>query len=126
LQVSTSHAGLPFSYKQSTKRRNTTGNAQNERALNEDTQLKSVLAHSFTTEHDLISDEKEMIHLRDGCGLHDPFGDFPSATNNVKPTQGGAAARRRHGLEVEDEGLLKDLVVIFVFLELFCTVRCFF
>jgi hypothetical protein len=61
LQVSTSHAGLPFSYKQSTKRRNTTGNAQNERALNEDTQLKSVLAHSFTTEHDLISDEKEMI-----------------------------------------------------------------
>jgi hypothetical protein len=63
-----------------------------------------------------------------GCGLLDPFDDFPSATNNVKPTQGGAAAaaRRRHGLEVEDEGLLKDLVVIFVFLELFCTVRCFF
>jgi hypothetical protein len=69
-----------------------------------------------------------LLRLRDGCGLHDPFGDFPSATNNVKPTQGGAAAaaRRRHGLEVEDEGLLKDLIVIFVFLEMFCTVRCFF
>jgi hypothetical protein len=58
----------------------------------------------------------------------DPFGDFPSATNNVRPTQGGAAAaaRRRHGLEVEDEGLLKDFVVIFVFLGVLCTVRCFF
>jgi hypothetical protein len=66
--------------------------------------------------------------FRDGCGLLDPFSDFPSATNNVRPTQGGAAAaaRRRHGLEVEDEGLLKDLVVIFVFLEMLCTVRCFF
>jgi hypothetical protein len=69
-----------------------------------------------------------LLHLRDGCGLLDPFGDFPSATNNVRPTQGGAAAvaRRRHDLEVEDEGLLKDLVVIFVFLEVLCTVRCFF
>jgi hypothetical protein len=38
-------------------------------------------------------------------------------TNNVRLTHGGAAtvARRRHGLEVEDEGLLKDLVVIFIF-----------
>jgi hypothetical protein len=46
----------------------------------------------------------------------------------VRPTQGGAAAaaRRRHGLEVEDEGLLKDLIVIFVFLGLLCTVCCFF
>ena len=68
-----------------------------------------------------------LLRLRDGCGLLDPFGDFPSATNNVRPTQGGAAAaaRRRHGLEIEDEGLLKDFVVIFVFLEVFCTVRCF-
>jgi hypothetical protein len=66
-----------------------------------------------------------LLHLWDGCGLLDPFGDFPSATNNVRPTQGGvaAAARRRHGLDVEDEGLLKDLVVIFVFLEVLCTVR---
>jgi hypothetical protein len=58
-----------------------------------------------------------LLRLRGGCGLLDPFGDFPSATKNVRPTQGGAAAaaRRRHGLEVEDEGLLKDLVVIFVF-----------
>jgi hypothetical protein len=69
-----------------------------------------------------------LLRLRDGCGLLDPFGDFPSATNNVRPTQGGAAAvaRRRHGLKVKDEGLLKDLVVIFVFLEVLCTVRCFF
>jgi hypothetical protein len=54
----------------------------------------------------------------DEYGLPDPFGDFPSATNNVRLTRGGAAAatRRRHGLEVEDGGLLKDLVVIFVFL----------
>jgi hypothetical protein len=59
-----------------------------------------------------------LLHLRDGCGLLDPFGDFPSATNNIRPTQGGAAAaaRRRHGLKVEDEGLLKDFIVIFVFL----------
>jgi hypothetical protein len=27
-----------------------------------------------------------LLHLRDGCGLLDPFGDFPSATNNVRPT----------------------------------------
>jgi hypothetical protein len=31
-----------------------------------------------------------------------------------------------YGLKVEDEGLLKDLVVIFVFLEVLLTVRCFF
>jgi hypothetical protein len=65
-----------------------------------------------------------LLRLQDACGLLDPFGDFPSATNNVRPTQGGAAAaaRRRHGLEVEDEGLLKDLVVIFIFLGVLCTV----
>jgi hypothetical protein len=58
-----------------------------------------------------------LLRLRDGCGLLDPFGDFPSATNNVRPTQGGAAAatRHRHGLKVEDEGLLNDFIVIFVF-----------
>jgi hypothetical protein len=69
-----------------------------------------------------------LLRLRDGCGLLDPFDDFPSATNNVKPTQGGAAAvpHYRRGLEVEDEGLLKDLVVIFVFLKVLCTVHCFF
>jgi hypothetical protein len=68
------------------------------------------------------------LHLRDGCGLLDPFGDFSSATNNIKSTQGGAAAatRRRHGLEIEDEGLLKNLIIIFVFLGLLCTVYCFF
>jgi hypothetical protein len=26
-----------------------------------------------------------ILHLRDGCGLLDPFGNFPSATNNVRP-----------------------------------------
>jgi hypothetical protein len=35
-----------------------------------------------------------------------------------------AAARRRHNLEVEDEGLLKDLIVIFVFVGRLYTV-CF-
>jgi hypothetical protein len=61
------------------------------------------------------------LRLWDRCGLFDSFGDFPSVTNNVRPTQGGAAAaaRRRQGVEVENEGLLKDLVVIFIFL------RCF-
>jgi hypothetical protein len=69
-----------------------------------------------------------LLCLRDGCGLLDPFGDFPFVTKNVRPTQGGAAvaARRRHGLEVEDKGLLKDLVVIFVFLGVLCTICCFF
>jgi hypothetical protein len=59
-----------------------------------------------------------LLRLRDGCRLLDPFDDFPSTTNNVRPTQVGVAAtaRRRHGLEVEDEGLLKDLVIIFIFL----------
>jgi hypothetical protein len=69
-----------------------------------------------------------LLCLWGGCGLLDPFGDFPSTTNNVRPTQGGeaVAACRRHGLEVKDEGLLKDLVVIFIFLEMICTVWCFF
>jgi hypothetical protein len=34
--------------------------------------------------------------------------------------------RSRHGLEVADEGLLKDLVVIFVFLGVLCTIHYFF
>jgi hypothetical protein len=69
-----------------------------------------------------------LLRLWHGCDLFDPFDDFPSATNNVRPTQGGTAtaARRRHGLEVEDEGLLKNLIVIFVFLGVLCTVRYFF
>jgi hypothetical protein len=69
-----------------------------------------------------------LLRLRDGYSLLDLFGDFPSAINTVRPTQGGAAAaaRRRHGLEVEDEGLLKDLIVIFIFLRVLCNVRCFY
>jgi hypothetical protein len=57
-----------------------------------------------------------------------PFGDFRFATNNVRPALGGAvaAAHHRHGLEVEDEGHLKNFVVIFVFVEVFYTVHCFF
>jgi hypothetical protein len=45
-----------------------------------------------------------------------------------RPTQGEAAAsaRHRHGLEVENEGFLKKFVVIFIFLGLLYTVRCFF
>jgi hypothetical protein len=38
-----------------------------------------------------------LLRLRGGCGLLDPFGDFPSATNNIRPTQGGAAAAARNG-----------------------------
>ena len=69
-----------------------------------------------------------LLHLRNGCGLLDPFRDFPSATNNVRLALGGVvtAARRRHCLEVEDEGHLKGFSVIFVFIEVFCTVLCFF
>jgi hypothetical protein len=36
-----------------------------------------------------------LIRPRDGCGLLDPFGDFPSATNNIRPTQEGATAVAR-------------------------------
>jgi hypothetical protein len=69
-----------------------------------------------------------LLHLSDGCGILDPFDDFPSATNNMRLTQGGApaVARCRHGLKVEDEGLLKDFVIIFVFLEVLCIIHCFF
>jgi hypothetical protein len=69
-----------------------------------------------------------LLHLRDECGFLGPFGDFPPATNDARPVMGGAAAaaRRRHGLEVEDEGHLKDFDVIFIFIEMFCSVRCFF
>jgi hypothetical protein len=66
------------------------------------------------------------LRLRDKCGLLDPFGDFTSATNNVKPTQGGAAAatRRRHGQEVVDGGH-ENFVGIFVFVKVLCIFRCF-
>jgi hypothetical protein len=52
------------------------------------------------------------------------------ATSRPQPTTSeegaAAAARRRHGLEVEDEGLLKDLIVIFSFLRVLYIVRYFF
>jgi hypothetical protein len=40
-----------------------------------------------------------VLHLRDEYGLLDPFGDFSSATNNVKPTRedNGAAPSSRFG-----------------------------
>ena len=66
-----------------------------------------------------------LLHLQDGCGLLDPFGDSPSAINNVRPAQRGAAAaaRHQHGLEIEYEGHLKIFIVIFVFLGvLYCSV----
>jgi hypothetical protein len=67
-----------------------------------------------------------LLRLRDICGFLGPFGDFPSATNNVRPTleKAAAAVHRRHRLEVEDEGHLEDLDVIIVFVEVLCTVRC--
>jgi hypothetical protein len=58
----------------------------------------------------------------------DPFGDFLSAANNIKPTRGGAAAvpHYRHGLEVEDEGNIKDFFVISIFIEVLWNVIRFF
>jgi hypothetical protein len=58
----------------------------------------------------------------------DPFNNFPPATNNVRPTQGeaAAAAHLRHGLDVKDDGHLKIFVVIFVFIEVLCIVQRFF
>jgi hypothetical protein len=41
-------------------------------------------------------------------------------TNNIM------LARHRHGLEVEDEGHLKDFDVIFFFVEMFCLFCCLF
>ena len=69
-----------------------------------------------------------LLRLWNGCGLLDPFSDFPYATNNMRLALGGvaAAAHRRHGLEVADEGHVKNLIVIFVFIKVLCTVRCFF
>jgi hypothetical protein len=68
-----------------------------------------------------------LLRLRDRCCLVDPFGNFSHTTNNVRPSQGveAAVAHRQHGLDVEDEGHLKNFVVIFVFVEMFCTVRYF-
>ena len=45
--------------------------------------------------------------LCNGCYLLDPFGDFPSATNNIRLALGGAAtaARRRHGLRLKMKGI---------------------
>jgi hypothetical protein len=34
-----------------------------------------------------------LLRLRGGCGLLNPFGDFPFATNNVRPTQGDTVWR---------------------------------
>jgi hypothetical protein len=37
---------------------------------------------------------------------------------SVKPAANFSMAQYRHGLEVEDEGLFKDLVLIYIFLEM--------
>jgi hypothetical protein len=65
-----------------------------------------------------------LLCIRNGCVLLDSFSDFPSATNNAKPTQRGAAAaaHHRHDLEVEDERHIKDFVEIFLFIEVLCNV----
>jgi hypothetical protein len=65
--------------------------------------------------------------LWDRCGLLDPFSEFSFASSNVRPVQRGAvaAACHRHGLEVEDEGRLKNSIVIFFFVEVICIVQCF-
>jgi hypothetical protein len=55
----------------------------------------------------------------------DPFSDFSSATNNARPIQGGAAARRHHGQVVEDEVHLKDFVIFF-YVYVLCTIRYFY
>jgi hypothetical protein len=36
-----------------------------------------------------------LLHLYDRCGLLDPFSDFPSATNNVRPALGRVAVVSR-------------------------------
>jgi hypothetical protein len=57
-----------------------------------------------------------------------PFGNFPTATNNIMLTLEGvaAAARHRHGPKIEDEGHLKDFDIIFIFIDIFYIVQCFF
>jgi hypothetical protein len=67
-----------------------------------------------------------LLHLRDGYDLFDLFDNFPSTTNNVRLTQGGAAAAayHRHSQEVEDEGYLKDFFLYF-FIEVLYTIRYF-
>ena len=59
------------------------------------------------------------LRLRDGCGLFDPFGDFPSATDNIKPALGGAAAAARHQHCLEVKGISR-ISLLFSFL-----LRCF-
>jgi hypothetical protein len=49
------------------------------------------------------------------CGLLDPFGNFPSTSNNDRSFQWGAA-RHWHGLDIQDEWHLKDFAVIFIIL----------
>jgi hypothetical protein len=73
----------------------------------------------FGSSRSFIGSSFFLLRLWHRCGLLDPFTDFPSPIINIRPTQGGAAARRRQGPEVEDKGLLKDLVIIFVFLDAF-------
>jgi hypothetical protein len=53
-----------------------------------------------------------LLYLQDGCDLVDPYGDFPSATNNIRPTQGGAIAAVccRHGLELKMKSFSRILL----------------
>jgi hypothetical protein len=66
--------------------------------------------------------------LREGCRLLDPFDYFSSVSNNIRPARAGTAAAvcRWHDLGVEDEKHLKNFIVIFCFVEVLCTIACFF
>jgi hypothetical protein len=46
-------------------------------------------------------------------------------TSQANSRRSGIGARHRHGLEVKDEGHLKDIVVILFFAKVFYIVRCF-
>jgi hypothetical protein len=78
--------------------------------------------HSFTSASML---DRSAVMITKSSFL---FNDFSSAASNIKPAHGGAAAavHRPHSLEVEDKGHLKYFVVIFVFVEVLCIVRCFY
>jgi hypothetical protein len=50
-----------------------------------------------------------LLHLWDGCGLFDSFGDFPSATNNVQDDSGrsGSGAAVDMACMLKMKGFLK-------------------
>jgi hypothetical protein len=67
-----------------------------------------------------------LLRLRDGCGFLTRSATSRPQQRQADSGRNGSGRRRRHGLEVEDERLFKDLIVIFVFRGVLCTVHCFF